>query len=137
DLGAVGVFLDRHVAGLLEQREVDVRLDVAVDARIAVPVPGASEVRGAVEDADVGDAELAQARGRQDPAEAGPDYRHLDLVRERRALEPGLGVGILEEALELALDLDVLVVAVRPQALVALRPILLAQSIRIEARLLG
>ena len=44
DLGAVGVLLGRHVADLLEQRQVDVRLDVALHARVAVPVPRAAEV---------------------------------------------------------------------------------------------
>ena len=44
DLRAVRVLLGRDVADLLEQRQVDVRLDVALRARVAVPVPGAAEV---------------------------------------------------------------------------------------------
>ena len=44
DLRRPDVLLRRHVAELLEQRQVDVRLDVAHRARVAVPVPGAAEV---------------------------------------------------------------------------------------------
>jgi hypothetical protein len=44
DLGRARVLLGRNVAELLEQRQVDVRLDVALRARIAIPVPRAAEV---------------------------------------------------------------------------------------------
>ncbi len=135
DLLAVGVLLLRHVADLLEQRQVGVGLDVAGDARVAVPVPGAAEVRGRVDDADVLDAGLAQPRAGQQPPEAAADHQHLDLVEERLALEAGLRVGVVEEVGELALDLDVLLVAVLAQALVALLAVLLAQGRRVEGEL--
>ena len=44
DLGREGVLLLRDVAELFEQRQVAVAFDVALGARIAVPVPGAAEV---------------------------------------------------------------------------------------------
>ena len=53
DLGRARVLLARHVAELFEQRQVDVRLDVAHRARVAVPVPGAAEVAALLDDADV------------------------------------------------------------------------------------
>jgi hypothetical protein len=133
DLAAVGVLLLRHVADLLEERQVGVGLDVAGDARVAVPVPGASEVRRRVDDADVFDAGLAQPCPGQEAPEAAPDHQHLDLVEERRALEAGLRVRIVEEVGELALDLDVLLVAVLAQAPVALLAVPLAQRRRVEA----
>src|SRR5216683_462283 len=55
-----GILLLRNVAGLLEQRQIDVGLDIALRARIAVPVPGAAEVAAFLDDADVLEAGLAQ-----------------------------------------------------------------------------
>jgi hypothetical protein len=45
-------------ARLLEQREVDVGLHVALGPRIAVPVPGAAEITALFNDADIVDAGL-------------------------------------------------------------------------------
>ena len=60
DLVGEAVLLLRQVAGLLQQGEVDVALDVALGAGIAVPVPGAAEVRAALDDAEAVDAGVAQ-----------------------------------------------------------------------------
>ena len=87
DLRRARVLLARHVAELFEQRQVDVRLDVAHRARVAVPVPGAAEVAALLDDAHVVDAGLAQPRAGQQAAEAAADDHHLDLVGERRARE--------------------------------------------------
>jgi hypothetical protein len=40
----VGVFFLWNVPRLLKQRQIDIRLDIALCARITVPVPGAAEV---------------------------------------------------------------------------------------------
>ena len=48
-------------------------------------------------------------------------------------MNPGSTYGIVDEVGELALDLEVLVVAVGAQALVALRAVLRAQRVRIES----
>ena len=45
DLFAEGVALARHVAEFFEHGQIDVGLDVAHDARVAVPVPGAADPR--------------------------------------------------------------------------------------------
>ena len=131
--GPNGILLLRHVAELFEQRQIRVGLDVAGDARVAVPVPGAAEVARRIDHADVLDARLAQPRARQQAAEAAADHHHLDLVRERRAREARLGVGIVEVVGEAALHLDVLRVAVVAQALVALLAIAGAQRVRVES----
>ena len=80
DLRRPGVLLRRDVAELLEQRQVDVRLDVAQRARVAVPVPRAAEVAALLDDADVVDAGLAQAGAGEQAAEAAADDDDVDLV---------------------------------------------------------
>ena len=132
DLRRAAVLLLRDVADLLEQRQVDVRLDVAGGAGIAVPVPGAAEVAALLDHADVFDAGLAQARAGEQPAEAAADDDDIDLVGQRLALEARLDVRVLDEVRELAVDLDVLLVAVGAEALVALAAVLLAQLLGVE-----
>ena len=56
----------------------------------------------------------------------------VDLVGQRLAGEAGLDVGVVDVVGELAGDLDVLVVAVGAQPLVALLAVLLAQGVGIE-----
>ena len=89
DLGAAGVLLGRDVAGLLEQRQVDVGLDVALRPRVAVPVPGAAEVAALLDDADVVDAGLLEAGTGDEPGQATTDDGDRDLVLQRRAVEIG------------------------------------------------
>ena len=128
---APGVLLLRHVADLLEQRQVDVRLDVALRPRVAVPVPRAAEVAALLDEPDVGDPGLLQAGAGEQPAEASADDDHLDLIGDRVALDR-LDVGIVDVVGEAALHLDVLVVAVGPQPLVALLAVLGPQGIGVE-----
>ena len=131
--GAAGVLLLRHVADLLEQRQVDVRLDVALRARVAVPVPRAAEVAALLDEPDVVDAGLLQAGAGEQAAEATADDDDVDLVGQRLALDR-LDVRVVDVVGELARDLDVLLVAVGAQALVALGPVLLAQRVGIEGQ---
>ncbi len=63
----------RPVAPLREGERVEVRGDVAGGARVVVVEPGATEVRGGVEDRDIAEAVLLQLDRRGDPAEAGTD----------------------------------------------------------------
>src|SRR5205085_11440295 len=128
--------LGGNAVQLFEQRHVDVGLDVAHRARIAVPVPRAAEVAAALDDAYVLDAGFAQASAREQTAEAAADDDDLDLVEERRALEALLDVGILDVVGELPVHLDVLVVAVRTEPFLALLLVLLAQRLRVEAEFL-
>src|SRR5271166_6268016 len=48
-----GILLLRHIAGLLEQRQIDVSLDIALRPGITVPVPGAAEVTAFLDDTNV------------------------------------------------------------------------------------
>src|SRR5262249_51563690 len=59
--GCEGVFLLRQVAGFLEQRQIDVGLDIALRARVAVPIPGAAEVSTLLDDSEVRDSGLQEA----------------------------------------------------------------------------
>ncbi|MFD8219415.1 hypothetical protein ACFV2U_38415 [Streptomyces sp. NPDC059697] len=56
DLVPEGVLLLRDVADLFEHRQIAVAVRVALDARVAVPVPGAAEVTAEFDDPEVGDA---------------------------------------------------------------------------------
>src|SRR5439155_13389228 len=60
------------------------------------------------------------------------DHSHLDLVGQRIAGEAGLDVGIIEVVGELALDLDILLVALGAPALVALAAVAFEQRVGIE-----
>ena len=99
DLGSVRVLLARHVAGLLEQRQVDERRRVALRTGVAVPVPGAAEVAALLDDPDVVDADVAQLRGGHQPGEPAADERERHLVEQRLAFGR-LDVGILDVVLE-------------------------------------
>ena len=134
DLGRLGVLLLRQVADLLEQREVDVGLDVARRAGVAVPVPGATEVATLFDHPDVVDAALAQSGCSEQTAESPADDGDVDGVVQRRTFDT-LDVRVVEVMGELPGDLDVLLVAVGPEPTVALVAVLLAEGIGIESEL--
>src|SRR5215472_18350008 len=77
DFRREGILLFRQVSGLLEQRKIDVRLDVALRARIAIPVPGASKVAALLDDAQVLHARLTQTCAREQTAKATADDHDL------------------------------------------------------------
>ena len=91
DLRGARVLLGGHVARLLEQREVDGGIDVAHATRVAVPVPGATEVGRLLDDAEVGDAALDEV----DPGEhPGPPPAEDDDLHVLDHWVPGeIGVG--------------------------------------------
>src|SRR5207248_7404065 len=66
----------RPVPALVERERVEVARDVAGDPGIGVEVPGASEVRRAVEDRDVLEAVPAQLDRGRDPPEPCADDDH-------------------------------------------------------------
>jgi hypothetical protein len=80
DLLAGGVAGGGDVVELLEHRQVDVGLDVAHHARVAVPVPGAADAPGLVDDADPLDAGLAQLGPGEHAGDAPADDDDVDLV---------------------------------------------------------
>ncbi len=131
DLGGVRVLLARHVAGLFEQGKVDERCGVALRTGIPIPIPGAPEIAALLDDPYVGDAGLLQPGARDQPGEAAADEGHLDLVGQRRS-GFGLRVRVVEEVGELADRLDVLVVSVLPESLVAFGRVLAQQRLPVE-----
>ena len=58
DLGALCILLGRDITEFLEQGHIDVRLDVASDSGVAIPVPGPADIGGLIDQPDVVDAEL-------------------------------------------------------------------------------
>ena len=102
DLEARGELHGGHVAHLLQHREVAVRLDVAGDAGIAVPVPGAADVAALLAEAHVGEARGAQLVPQQQAGEAGTHHEDLALVVERVALHRVGGVDVREVLREVA-----------------------------------
>ena len=134
DFVAEAVLFLGDVAGLFQQRQVDVAFDVALSAWIAIPVPGASEVAALLDDADILDPGLAQTRRGQEAAEAAADDHHVDRVGERLAGEAGLDMRIVDIVAEVGGDLDVLVIGLGAQTPVALVAVFLAQGIGIEVK---
>ncbi len=132
DLGALGVFLRRYVAELLEQRDVYVGFDVAGDPRIAVPVPGAAHVGRPVDQPDAFHTELAKPHAGQQPTEAGADDRHINLVGERLARGFAVHPGVLGVPGELTGYLDILSDPVRAQPPRPLFGVLFAQRIDVK-----
>jgi hypothetical protein len=119
DLGAVGVLLGRHVAGLLEERHVDHRGGVTHDPGVAVPVPGTPEVPRLVDDPDVVDARLLQSGADQQAGETPADEGEGDVVVHRLPIDH-LGVGVFGVVGEPPGEADVLIEAVGAQPLVPL-----------------
>ena len=66
NLGASRVVVLGYVVELVEQGQVVISDDVARDAWVAIPVPGAADVCAALDDTNALDAVLAQARGSQE-----------------------------------------------------------------------
>ncbi len=133
DLGPVRVLLRRDVAGLLEQRQVDVRRDVALRTRVPVPVPRPADVAALLDDPDVVDARLLQVgTGHQAGTSAPDDGDGHVVVPGRPVLRRQ--VGVLEVGRERAGHLDILGAAVDAEPLVALDAVLLAVLVRVVHR---
>ena len=79
----------RDVSHLLEQGQVAVRLDVAGDAGIPIPVPRAADVAALLAEPDIDEARLAELVPEQQTGEARPDDDDVALVRQRLASGPG------------------------------------------------
>src|SRR5699024_2737133 len=94
DLLPRGVTPLRYGADLFQERHVGVGLDVAVADRVAVPVPGPTEVAGLVQHPDRLHAHLPELCAGQQAAEAAPDDEHFHGVRQWFALR-ARGVGVL------------------------------------------
>ena len=128
DLGRACVLLGRHVAGLFEERHVHEARCVALCARVPVPVPRAPEVAALLDDADVVDAGVLESGAGDQPGEAAADERHRHVVGLGGPLGPRR-VRIVEIVGQLVLQLQILRVSVRPQALGPLLRVTLLQRV--------
>jgi hypothetical protein len=126
DLRGAGVPLSRHEPGLLEEREVRVRLDIAHAARVAIPVPGATEVTRLLDDPKVGDPMPAEVDRREHSGEAATDDHDRCLLGDRIPGEAGFDEWVPVEILELARQGPPLGHTLRPQSLLLLLPVPLA-----------
>ncbi len=97
DLGRARVLLGRHVAGLLEQRQVDRGVHVAHAAGVAVPVPRAAEVGRLLDDPEAGDAAAHEVDAREHPREPAAEDDHVDVLDDRVADVVGVGPGVAVE----------------------------------------
>ena len=130
------IFLCRHEADLFQQRQVDIALDVAGCAGIAVPVPGAAEVTALFDDPDVLDARFPQPRPGQQATKPAAHNYHLDLVGQRCAVEPWSHIGVIQIVGILPGYLLVLLVTISPHPLVALGAIARPKRRRIKSQVL-
>ena len=85
DLGAVGELLRGYEVELLQQRDVAVRIVVALDAWESVPVPDSTEVATHLDDVHVVDARLLEVCARQQAGDATAEDRDLDVLVDRGA----------------------------------------------------
>jgi len=128
------VLFFRDVVQLFEQWQINVCLDVALRARITVPIPGAAEIAAFLDDADVFDAGFAQSGGGEQSTEPTTDDDHFHFVVETRPLETGGDVRVVQIAREIAFHLAILLVAIDAHSLVSFLAVPLAQGIGIESK---
>jgi hypothetical protein len=133
NLRRLRILLLRHEAGLFEQRQVDIALDIACRAGIPVPVPGAAKGAARLDHADILETRLAQPRCRQHPAKPAADHGHLDMILHRRAFHT-LRIRVIEVMRELPGHVHILLVAILAHALVAFRQIARLQGGRIKSK---
>ena len=124
DLGSTRVFFDRDVAGLFEQRQIDVALDIAGGAWIAIPVPRAAEVAALFDDANILATDFAQACTDEQTTEAAADHCDFHVVGQRRAGEPRCDIRIVQVVGKVAGDFLILLIAVGAHSLVTLGAVL-------------
>ncbi len=132
DLGSPRIFAHRHVAGLFQQRQIDVALGVASRTGIAIPVPGAAEIGRLFHDAEIGDAGRAQTRTTQQAAEAATDDDDLGFFADSRTRKSGVGPGVVEIAGKTRGHFDILRLAFGAQTQVALVAIARTQGFDVD-----
>ena len=109
----VGVTFLGCVAELVEQRQIAVRLDVALGTGIAVPVPGATEVTRLLDNTQVRNTLFPQTRGTEHATETGTDDQHIDFVSQRCALNLPLHKWVSEQVIEALSSAAILIAVIR------------------------
>src|SRR5579863_8954601 len=96
DLRRVRILFLRDVAGLFEQRQIDVGFNIALRTGLAITVPGAAEVAALFAEADTLHSRPAQARSREQATETASDNQYLDFVFQRLSSESRIDIGIID-----------------------------------------
>ena len=107
-LGAFGVTFAGDRPDFFQQRHVAVGFDVASNARVAIPVPGAAEVAALLDDAERLDVALDQICRGQQPGKTAADDHHVDGFDTRFPMGVRLHVWIIGEIGEIAFGSDIL-----------------------------
>jgi hypothetical protein len=110
------------------------RTNIASGAGIPIPIPRPSKIARLIDNLEVRDAGLHQRRRHQQPAEPSTQNQKVRLDVHRLTLD-ARRVRIREVVLQVLLEAAVLLVAVRPQALVALGVVALLERGRVELHL--
>ena len=132
DFRCACVFLNRHIAGFFQQRQIDIAFNVASSTGITVPVPCAAKVATLFDDAHILDARFAQTRSGQHAAETAADHHNVNVVGQRRALNRRFDIRVIKIMRERVFDFEILRIAIGPHALVAFSAIFGAQRRRIK-----
>jgi hypothetical protein len=80
DFRAVGIAILWDVVELFEQGKVGIGFVIALDARIAVPVPDAAEVSAHFDDSEIPDTGLRQMSAGEQTREAAAEYSDVDVL---------------------------------------------------------
>ena len=118
-----GVFLLWHIASFFEQRQINVRLDIALRPRITVPVPRAADIAAFLDYANTGNALFLKARRGQQSAKARAYNYRLEFLVDRLSLDRR-DVGVVVEVRKVAGNFLVLIIAVGAQTLGPFLPLL-------------
>src|SRR5215472_3975719 len=99
DLGREGVFFLRHIPRLFQEWQINIGLDVALRAWIAVPVPSPTEIPGLLDNTDIGDTDRLQPRCGEESTKAAAHDQRVQVLVKRRPREARLHAEICLEAL--------------------------------------
>src|SRR5262249_22040489 len=103
---------------------------------IAIPVPGAAEIAALLHDTNVRNARFDQPRASDEAGDAAADKSEGDMIEQRLAVDR-LGVRVLLVMRELALEPQILRIAVRAQPLVALGKVFRQQRLLVDLAVHG
>ena len=120
------VLFGRHVARVLKQWQIHIRLNVASSIGITIPVPGTTKVAGFFDDTEIGNSGLRQIGGLNHSSEATTNDDNINVFDHRITGKAGLDVRVTIELFVIALEFFVLADAVGAKTLFAFNAILLA-----------
>ena len=120
----VGIFFAWHMAGFFEQRHIDQRRRIALRAGITVPIPGAAKIATLLDDTNIRYARFDQPCARDQTTKTAT-HKGKGYVIGLRLPFPAGSKAVLLIVSEPTFQLQVLIIAVWPQAFVPFLAILL------------